>query len=146
HDWGRAQRVYEQCSYPGARHRRIRVWERLERHADALRLALQAQNHPESEWDSQAVANMLPRLRRNAGQPASPRVGKPPITRSDLVLAGRDGFPSVEYAAREHLHEDESPVFYVENTLINGLFGLLCWPAIFAPVPGAFFHPFQRGP
>src|SRR5690606_25830998 len=35
HDWGRAQRVYEQCSYPGARHRRIRVWERLERHADA---------------------------------------------------------------------------------------------------------------
>ncbi len=35
---------------------------------------------------------------------------------------------------------------YVENSLINSLFGLLCWPAIFAPVPGAFFHPFQRGP
>ena len=23
---------------------------------------------------------------------------------------------------------------------------LLCWPAIFAPVQGAFFHPFQSGP
>jgi hypothetical protein len=37
-------------------------------------------------------------------------------------------------------------VHYVENSLINSLFGLLCWPAIFAPLPGAFFHPFQRGP
>jgi hypothetical protein len=34
----------------------------------------------------------------------------------------------------------------VENTLFNGLFGLLFWPAIFAPLPGAFFHPFQVGP
>ncbi|MBN3726924.1 VRR-NUC domain-containing protein, partial [Burkholderia sp. Ac-20379] len=24
--------------------------------------------------------------------------------------------------------------------------GLLCWDAVFAAVPGAFFHPFQRGP
>jgi hypothetical protein len=30
--------------------------------------------------------------------------------------------------------------------LINSLFGLLCWDAIFAPVPGAFFHDFQYGP
>ncbi len=35
---------------------------------------------------------------------------------------------------------------YVENGLINSLFGLLCWEAIFAPLPGSFFHPFQRGP
>jgi hypothetical protein len=26
------------------------------------------------------------------------------------------------------------------------LFGLLCWRAIFAPMPGAFFHPFHRAP
>jgi len=25
-------------------------------------------------------------------------------------------------------------------------FGLLCWPAIFAPVAGAFFHDYQTGP
>src|SRR5258707_7516670 len=25
---------------------------------------------------------------------------------------------------------DSAPVFYVENALINSLFGLLCWPAI----------------
>lgn len=42
--------------------------------------------------------------------------------------------------------QDGAPVYYVENTLINSLFGLLCWPAIFKAMPGAFFHPFHRGP
>jgi hypothetical protein len=37
-------------------------------------------------------------------------------------------------------------VHYVENGLINSLFGLLCWRAIFAPIAGAFFHDFHRGP
>ena len=36
--------------------------------------------------------------------------------------------------------------FHVENGLFTGLFGLLFWPAIYAPVPGAFFHPFQARP
>ncbi len=35
---------------------------------------------------------------------------------------------------------------YVENGLINSLFGLLCWEAIFAAIPGAFFHPFHSAP
>jgi hypothetical protein len=29
---------------------------------------------------------------------------------------------------------------------VRSLFGLLCWRAIFAPIPGAFFHEFQYGP
>jgi hypothetical protein len=37
-------------------------------------------------------------------------------------------------------------VHYVENTLVGSLFGLLCWEAIFAPLPGAFFHPFHWAP
>ncbi len=40
----------------------------------------------------------------------------------------------------------DSPVYYVENSLISSLFGLLCWEAIFAPIQGAFFHPFQAAP
>ena len=47
---------------------------------------------------------------------------------------------------RDAWQQADAPVFYVENALINSLFGLLCWPAIFAPLPGAFFHPFQSGP
>jgi len=47
---------------------------------------------------------------------------------------------------KQALDEPGSPVVYVENALINSLFGLHCWEAIFAPVPGAFFHPFQEAP
>jgi hypothetical protein len=52
----------------------------------------------------------------------------------------------VEYVARDHLGCPHAPVHYVENALINSLFGLLCWEPVFAAIPGAFFHPFQRGP
>jgi hypothetical protein len=66
-----------------------------------------------------------------------------------LVLADpRDG-RSVERLVLEALtaaEPGETQVHYVENGLINSLFGLLCWPAIFAPVPGAFFHPFHHAP
>jgi hypothetical protein len=52
----------------------------------------------------------------------------------------------VEEAVRLHLHRESNPAFYVENALITSLFGLLFWPAIFAPVRGAFFHRFHAGP
>ncbi|MGE8656344.1 MAG: VRR-NUC domain-containing protein [Achromobacter sp.] len=144
-DWDAAERVYAVCAYPGARHRRIRVYERMARFDDALALALRAQAAPESEEETQRLARMLPRLRRKLGQGAARRVAAP-VARFDLELARPAPPLPVEYAARDHLHRDDAPVHYVENTLINSLFGLLCWPAVFAPLPGAFFHPFQRGP
>ncbi len=52
----------------------------------------------------------------------------------------------VERAVRAHLQQSGGEVHYVENTLFNSLFGLLCWEAVFAPLPGAFFHPYQAAP
>lgn len=145
-DWEAAQRVYAVCDYPGARHRRMRVYERMQRFEDAMALALSAASAPESEEESQRVARMMPRLRRGLGQGAAARAAAPALPRSELALARPAQPSSVEYVTRDHLHQDDAPVHYVENALINSLFGLLCWPAVFAPLPGAFFHPFQRGP
>ena len=145
-DWQGAQRVYALCAYPGARHRRIRVYERMARFDDALALAMQAQAQPESEEETQRLARMLPRLRRKLGQGAPRGAAAAPVVRIDLELDRPLPPAPVEFAARDHLHRDDAPVHYVENALINSLFGLLCWPAVFAPLPGAFFHPFQRGP
>src|ERR1044072_4086892 len=69
-----------------------------------------------------------------------------PVERSTLVLPRPAAAQAVEYVARDHLTSDAAPVHYVENALINSLFGLLCWEPVFAALPGAFFHPFQRGP
>jgi hypothetical protein len=71
-DWAAAKAAYEHCAYPGARHRRIRVHERMERYDEALGLALQARDAPESEEESQRVARMLPRLYRAVGQVRPP--------------------------------------------------------------------------
>ncbi|RIX69683.1 VRR-NUC domain-containing protein, partial [Acidovorax cavernicola] len=98
----------------------------------------------------QKLRRMLPRLLRNTGQAkARQRAQASPALlqmRADILLDPPAAPLSVEYALRAHWHSETHPVFYVENALINSLFGLLCWPAIFAPVQGAFFHPFQSGP
>ena len=138
--------AYSHSSWPGARHRRIRVYERDGRFSQALELALAALHEPESEAESQRISRMLPRLRRALGEPAPRSVRERSIARETIVLPYPDEAFAVEYVVRDHLHTDTAPVFYVENGLINSLFGLLCWEAIFEAVPGAFFHPFQRGP
>ncbi|WP_233835697.1 VRR-NUC domain-containing protein [Paraburkholderia sp. ZP32-5] len=144
--WSMALSVYDACAWPGARHRRIRVLERSERCDEALALAVQAVAAPESEEEAQRVARMLPRLRRKCGAPAPRAQAARPVARSTLVLPKPAAPQAVEYVVRDYLSRDAAPVHYVENALINSLFGLLCWEPIFAALPGAFFHPFQRGP
>ncbi|WP_202368243.1 VRR-NUC domain-containing protein [Pseudomonas sp. MWU318] len=138
--------IYRDCTYPGARQRMIRVLERCGEYALALELATLAEQAPESAAEQQSLQRMLPRLRRKLGGPPLKRATPRPVERLDLQLPRTDPSLSVEFYVQAHLHEDSGPVHYVENSLINSLFGLLCWPAIFAPLPGAFFHPFQRGP
>ncbi|MFM0736187.1 VRR-NUC domain-containing protein [Paraburkholderia xenovorans] len=146
HDWAPALAVYDRSAWPGARHRRMRVLERSERFDEALALAMQAAATPESEEEAQRVARMLPRLQRKCGASAVRAQAARPVERDTLVLPRPDTALPVEYVARDHLTSGDAPVHYVENALINSLFGLLCWEPVFAALPGAFFHPFQRGP
>jgi VRR-NUC domain/Fanconi anemia-associated nuclease SAP domain len=145
-DWQAALSVYARCAWPGARHRRMRVLERCADFDAAFALAVEAAEAPESEEERQRVARMLPRLQRRLGHPAARAAPARTIERSVLVLTRPTEPIAVEFVARDHLGSADAPVHYVENALINSLFGLLCWDAIFTAIPGAFFHPFQRGP
>ncbi|WP_010678626.1 VRR-NUC domain-containing protein [Pseudomonas sp. S9] len=136
---------YADCRYVGARLRQIRVLERLGRHQQAYELASQALQAPENDAEAQAVVRALTRLARQLGLPLPAKAKPANPARIDLVLP-RPEAQSVEFAVAQHLDQPDGPVHYVENSLICSLFGLLCWQAIFAPVPGAFFHPFQSGP
>ncbi len=141
-----AMALYEQCHYPGARTRRIRVLEKQDCAGPAFALLKLAMAAPESEAEYQQLLRMAPRLRRRLGH--APQASPVPAPVDELMLAlPAPGVPlPVEEVVRAHLTQDQAPVFYVENTLINGLFGLLCWDVVFAAIPGAFFHPFHRGP
>ena len=141
-----AAQIYRTCAYPGARARLIRVLERQEDYAQAMALASIAQQSPESAAEQQHLLRVMPRLRRKLGEPRLPTLKPREVPRLDLELALPEPLMSVEYCVQAHLSEPDAPVHYVENGLINSLFGLLCWEVIFAPLPGAFFHPFQRGP
>ncbi|MBM7060726.1 VRR-NUC domain-containing protein [Pseudomonas sp. UL073] len=136
--------LYRQTPYAGSRQRQIRVLERLGGFTEAHALACAAAAAPESDAEAQLVERALVRLRRQLGEPTPRRPRQAAAARLDLSLPRPP--VSVEFAVQAHLHDDAAPVHYVENTLICSLFGLLCWEAIFAPLPGALFHPFHAGP
>ncbi|SAL52870.1 nuclease [Caballeronia sordidicola] len=144
--WEAALSAYRTCAFPGARHRRMRVMERAGLYSDAYSLARDACNDPGSEEEAQRAARMLPRLRRKLGLPTEPVSRPRAVERLEVVLPMPAKVAPVEMIVRDALSEPGASVHYVENTLINSLFGLLCWDAIFTPLAGAFFHPFQRAP
>jgi hypothetical protein len=145
-DWDQAYAMYARCTFPGARARAIRVLEKSGQTAAAYELLARARQAPESDAERQQLLRIAPRLHRRLGHelPAPRRL--PAVDRIDLQLPMPAEDWWVEGVVRDHLAQTHAPVFYVENTLANGLFGLLCWPAIFSAIPGAFFHPFHRGP
>ncbi|AVD90146.1 VRR-NUC domain-containing protein [Pseudomonas sp. SWI44] len=145
-DWDQALAVYAQSNHAQARIRQVRVLERSERWPQALEMAQQLAAAPANALEVQALERMLPRLVRKLGGPAQKRSRTAPLTLLELELPRELAALGVEQAVRQHLAGQGAVVHYVENTLFNSLFGLLCWDAIFAPVPGAFFNPFQSGP
>jgi hypothetical protein len=147
-DWAGALRIYKQSSYPGARIRIIRILERNAQLASAIELAEVAEVTPESETELQHLSRIMPRLRRKLGQPVPLCAVRLQVPRIDLKLPRPDVSYSIEALVRQYVEQTSlnAPVHYVENSLVNSLFGLLCWDAIFIAIPGAFFHPFHTGP
>ncbi|MDR2308542.1 MAG: VRR-NUC domain-containing protein [Paucimonas sp.] len=145
-DWDLALQVYAGCAHPEARIRQVRVLERSEQWPQAHALASSLAAEPANALERQALERMLPRLARKLGGPPQPRRRQGAVTLIELTLPAEHSQLGVEEAVRSHLEQAGGIARYVENTLFNSLFGLLCWDAIFAPVPGAFFHPFQAGP
>lgn len=128
----------------GAKLKRLRLLERMKRFEEAWVLATRWQSIELSDAEAQGLARILTRLAVKVGEPVPPKPQNPEIREFTLTLPQTGGF--VERVVETHLSTPEAPVFYVENTLINGLFGLLCWHTIFKAIPGAFFHPFHTGP
>ena len=147
-DLTRAVSVYLDCGHPGARIRAIRSLERLGQVAEVVRLLAILESSAMSEFESQRAARLRARLDRKLGRSATAarRGVDCELLHLQLPQASAAAEVSVERAALAHLSRTDAPAWYVENALINSLFGLLCWEAIFQPLPGAFFHPFHAAP
>ncbi|WP_417543556.1 VRR-NUC domain-containing protein [Marinobacter sp.] len=127
-----------------ARLKQLRLLERMKRYEEAWAIAKQWGSEELGDAEAQGLARIVKRLAKKVGEPVPAAPENPEIREFTLTLPQTDD--SVEMVVRDHLSTPEAPVLYVENTLINSLFGLLCWHTIFKAIPGAFFHPFHTGP
>ena len=135
--------LYRRSPRHPARERQARILERQEHWEDARALSDDILAAPWCEEEQEAAQRILPRVRRKLGDKPAPQP-RDSFERIDLVLPEPDG--RVERASAAALAADWAEVHYVENALMNTLFGLAFWEEIFAPVAGAFQHPYQGAP
>ena len=139
-----ALNLYQRSNTNEAKVRRLRVMEK-HRSAEATwqcsQEFLQQVTQPATRLLLQRVAM---RSGKKLGHSFVAEQPKQPI--QDSLLLPFDENISVEQAVINHYQATDWRGFHVENDLFTSLFGLLFWQAIYAPVPGAFFHPFQARP
>jgi hypothetical protein len=141
-----ALHTYRGCGTADGLIKAVRLQERMGLHAQARNDALAVGSSPCTEAQREAAARALARLDRRLGAPPTERSARARVEMMEIAIARPSGNERVEFRVAAHLGKTDSPTFYVENCLLTSLFGLLCWEAVFAPLPGAFFHPFQTGP
>ena len=142
-EWELAAQLYALSQRHPARERRLRMLERLEDWPAAALLGEEILAEPWCEEERDATERILPRVRRRLGETPQPR-RRHDFPRLALDLPRREA--PVEMLAAGELQSSWAAVHYVENSLMNALFGLAFWEQIFTPVPGAFHNPFQGAP
>lgn len=128
-----ALRAYRYSDDPGARERLVRVLHRCGRLDTCERLLAHMAEHG-STLAEQQFARRFP--------------GRHPVGNS-RVTSWQLAQPTparIEAFAAQQFRVNGALAWHTENLVPRLLFGLLYWPAIFAPVPGSFVHPFQLAP
>jgi hypothetical protein len=140
--WQQALSLYRCSKLHPARERQVRILQGMERHEAALNLCETMTAEPWCEEERDFLRRQIPLLQKKLGRPCRP-VEKDLFDEERLLLARSE---NVEQAAADHYAESWDHACYVENTLVNGAFGLALWEQIFLPLPGAFVNPFQSAP
>lgn len=141
--------LYQACLLPPSRERIARIHAQQHRPQQSLELCLEMIAEPLDESEAQFACQFAARLIRRHDFDAEAMVEANRISHQpevvELELAYQD---SVEIAVAEYYdaQDGHETCYYLENSLFNGVLGLLLWEVIFAALPGAFFNPFQYRP
>lgn len=138
-----ALELYETSSTHPARERKTRVLFGEADYAAALALCDVIVNSPWCEEERDFATRFRPRVQRKLKlKPENAATDEFEEVHLDLLRV--EG--CVEDAVAEYYTTRNILALYVENSLMNGLFGLAFWREIFAPVSAAFVNPFQIAP
>lgn len=138
-----AYALYEKASRPPARERRARLLAAAGNLPAALALCQEIEAAPRDETEATFAPFFRDKIERQLDPKKKKERRKPPAT---LELEIERGEESVERQALSALAQLGRRGVYAENWLWKSLFGLAFWDIVYAPVPGAFHHPFQYGP
>lgn len=144
-----ALQLYLQSQLPPARERRIRLLEKAGDYEQAWQLLCELLQSPANEEELQIGERMAPRLAKKASASFAKKLPISLLEQKLSLVQLKDelgDYHYVEEIARRHFDQPDAPCFYVENGLLNGLFGLWMWPEMFRSIDGAFANPFQAGP
>ena len=138
-----AWRLYERSDRHPSRERRARILEAQRDWPGVVTLCESILSAPWCEAEREAANTIVGRARRKLGGTPIPRQAD---DFRELKLTIAPHFDCVERDAAASLHDSWHSVYFVENGLMNTLFGLAFWEQIFADVPGAFHNAYQGGP
>ncbi|WP_295797562.1 VRR-NUC domain-containing protein [uncultured Microbulbifer sp.] len=143
-----AERLYRECIHPPARERRARIAVKsgeIDRGLSLCREILAAPSSEAEQVFAESFGYRTAKREKRLEDWAAPERYQPP-TETVTVPPMQE---CVELLAADWLQQtggNSTQCFYVENCLFNGVLGLYVWDILFAPLPGAFFNPFQVAP
>nr|WP_319556481.1 VRR-NUC domain-containing protein [uncultured Vibrio sp.] len=138
-----ALEIFTQTRLTPSRERRARIYDKVQQDTLFCDIVTEMLNSPIDVAEFEVAQKLEQRLKRKLGQKI-PRAQKPKCYEYHVELDLTQH--RVELAAKEHFERLGWQVFYAENTLLNSLFGLTFWDALFAPIEGAFINAYQHRP
>ncbi|MGX5201149.1 VRR-NUC domain-containing protein [Aliikangiella sp. IMCC44632] len=135
--------IYQECALEPATERTIRILAKQNKIKQALSYCQKtiAESMHESERDfAQGFAYRL--ARKHHIDWKKPKPYQPKVQVIQLSPSGM----GVEIDTANYFNNQGGQCFYCENSLFPGLFTLCYWQVIYAPIKGAFTHPFQSRP
>jgi hypothetical protein len=146
-DLERALGLYGLASRPPSRERAVRCLERLGRLVDARSLVSEMLASPRDESERIFAARRSEVL-EGARRRGRRRRSTASFEQWSLEVGevSRVGVGQIEARTLEALIARGYQGAFAENFLWRSLFGLFFWEELWAPIPGAFAHPFQYGP
>ncbi|MGR5143426.1 VRR-NUC domain-containing protein [Photobacterium sp. DNB23_23_1] len=138
-----ARILYQQSERPPSRERQVRILDKQGCIQPSLTLAKMMLASPYNEEEADVAAVLTHRLLNKLGDKQPPR-RKPKFDSETLQLVQQHA--SVELDVCAYYQQQGWQAYFLENTLLCGLFGLAMWDIIFSPQHGAFLNPFQRSP
>jgi hypothetical protein len=140
--WHSALVLYGSSTQHPGRERRVRILHKLGEFAQALSLCHEMEEEPWCEAERDFLGSFIGQLEKKLGLPVTARP-RDQFEQEHIQLPSTD---QVEMAAAEYYSQQWQQVCFVENSLVNGVFGLAFWEQIFSPLPGAFVNPYQGAP